>query len=63
MCGKIRKDRIRDDNICDMVDVALIEDKLRKNRLRWFRHICRRPIDAVVRKSDMIIGNDNTREG
>ena len=45
----------------DMVGVAPIEDKLRENRLRWFRHICRRPIDAVVKISYMIIGKDNTR--
>ena len=24
-------------------------------------HICHRPTNAVVRRSDMIIGNDNTR--
>ena len=41
MCGKIRKDRIRNANIFDMVGVALIEDKLRKNRLGWYGHVCR----------------------
>ena len=58
MCGKTRNDRIRN---VDMVGVALIVDKLRDNRLRWFRRICRRPIDVVIRRSNMIIGNDSTR--
>ena len=44
-----------------MVGVARIKDKITENRLKWFEHICRRPIDAIVRKSDMIISNDNTR--
>ena len=59
MCGKIRNDRIRIVNIRDMVEVALIADKLRKNRLTWFRRICCRHV--VVKRSNMIIGNDNTR--
>ena len=33
----------------------------RENRLSWFGHICRSPIDAVVRRIDMVIGNDSTR--
>ena len=59
MC-KTRNDRIRNANIRDMIEVALIEDKLRENRLRWFGHICRKPMDAVERRSDMIIGSDHT---
>ena len=37
------------------------EDKIRENRLGRLEHISRSPLDAVVRKSDMIIGNDSTR--
>ena len=62
MCVRTWNDRIRNVNIRDMVGVAPIEDKLRENRLRWFGHICCRPIDAVARRSDMIVGNDNTKE-
>ena len=51
MCSTTMKDRIRNANIRDIVDVASIE-----NKLRLFEHICRTPIDAVVRRSDMIIG-------
>ena len=53
MCDKTRKDTIRNANIHDMVSVAPIEDKLRKNRLRWVGHICHRPTDALVRRSEM----------
>ena len=56
-----KKDRIRNANIHDMVGVALIKDKLRENRLKWYGHVCRRPIDAAVKRSDMIIGSDDTR--
>ena len=61
MCGKIRNDIIRNVNIRDMVGVASIEDKLRKNRLRWYRQVYRNPIDAVVRRRNIIIGSDDTR--
>lgn len=39
-----------------MTGVAPIEDKMRRNRLRWFVHVYRRLIDAVVRRSDMVMG-------
>ena len=29
MCGKTRRDRIRNENICEMIGVVPIEDKLR----------------------------------
>ena len=61
MCGKTRKDRIRNVNIRSMVGVAPNEDKSRENRLGWSRYICRKPMDAVVRRSDMIVGNDDIR--
>ena len=54
MCGKTRRDRIRNETIREMVGVAPIEEKLRKNRLRWFGHVYRRPADAVVKRMDMI---------
>ena len=57
MCGKTRKDRVRNDHIREMVGVAPIEDKLRENRLRWFGHLYRRPREAVVRRGDAITVN------
>ena len=34
--------------------VAPIVEKLVENRLRWFEHVERRPVDAVVRRVDQI---------
>ena len=44
-----------------MIGIALIENKLRENRLEWFELICHWPIDAIVRQINMIIDNNNTR--
>ena len=50
MCGKIRMNKIRNEDICWLVGVAPIEDKIRENRLQWFGHIRRRSMDAPVRR-------------
>ncbi|KAK4352787.1 hypothetical protein RND71_028305 [Anisodus tanguticus] len=39
MCGHIRRDRIRNDDIRDRVRVTLVEDKMREASLRWFGHV------------------------
>ena len=52
MCGKTRKDRVRNEDIRSQVGVAPIEGKMREHRLRWFGHICRRPSDAPVRRTE-----------
>ena len=39
MCGLTRKDRVRNDKVRGILQVAPIKDKLRKNRLRWFGHV------------------------
>ncbi|KAF3655200.1 Protein FLX-like 3 [Capsicum annuum] len=44
----IRRDRIKNEIIREKVRVALVEDKMRKVRLRWFRHVMRRCTDAPV---------------
>lgn len=47
-----------------MAWVTLIEDKLRDNTLKWFGHVYRRSVDAVVRSSDMVVFDGSTsREG
>ena len=38
----------------ERVGVAPIVEKLVENRLRWFKHVERRPVDAVVRRVDQI---------
>jgi hypothetical protein len=50
--GKTRRDRIRNDTIRKSVGVAPIAEKLVENRLRWFRHVERRLVDAIMRRVD-----------
>ncbi|KAK9166421.1 hypothetical protein Scep_001612 [Stephania cephalantha] len=54
MCGKTRKDRIRNIKIQRQVGVAPIDTKIREGRLRWFGHLQRRPTNAPTRKLDSI---------
>ena len=61
MCGKTRRDKIRNERIDKMIEIASIEEKMREIRLRWFGHIQKRPINAPVRKSDAIHIEGNAR--
>ena len=61
MCGKTRKDRVRNEDIRKMVGVAPIQDKLREKRLRWFGHVQRRPTEAVVRRCDTGVAEGTCR--
>ncbi|KAF3644195.1 60S ribosomal protein L10a [Capsicum annuum] len=47
MCGLTRGDRVRNEIIREKVGVALVEDKMREGRLRWFGHVMRRSADAL----------------
>jgi hypothetical protein len=51
MCGKTRRDMIKKENIRESW-VALILEKMVENRLGWFGHVERRPVDFVVRRID-----------
>ena len=46
MCGKTRKDKIRNERFLDHLWRASIGDKIREIRLRWFGHVQRRPAMA-----------------
>ncbi|KAI8559998.1 hypothetical protein RHMOL_Rhmol04G0220700 [Rhododendron molle] len=59
VCGKTRRDKIRNETVHEMVGVAPIEEKLRENRLRWFGHVYHRPEDAVVKRADRIALDSN----
>jgi hypothetical protein len=59
MCGKTRRDRIRNETVREMVGVAPIDEKLRENRLRWFGHVYRRPTEAIVKRADRIALHSN----
>jgi hypothetical protein len=64
MCGKTRRDRVRNETVREIVGVAPIEEKLRENRLRWFGHVYRRPGDAIVKRADRIaLGSNATGRG
>ncbi|XP_070022910.1 uncharacterized protein [Nicotiana sylvestris] len=54
MCGHTRLDRIRNEIIRDKVGEAPVEDKMREARLRWFRHVKRRGVDALVRRCERL---------
>ncbi|RXI00394.1 hypothetical protein DVH24_037942 [Malus domestica] len=50
MCGHMRKNKIRNEDIQGNVGVAEIEGKMRENRLRWFGRVQRRPTNAPVKR-------------
>ncbi|KAH1199390.1 hypothetical protein GmHk_18G052760 [Glycine max] len=54
MCGKTRQDKIRNKAIRERVGVAPIVEKMVENRLRWFGHVERRPVDSVVKRVDQM---------
>jgi hypothetical protein len=57
ICGHIRLDRVRNDDIRDRLGVAPIEEKLIQRRWRWFGHVHRRLLEAPVHRG--IIRRDN----
>ncbi|KAG2581129.1 hypothetical protein PVAP13_6KG015450 [Panicum virgatum] len=61
-CGHTRRDRVRNEVIRDRVGVAPIEEKLTQHRLRWFRHVQRRPPEAPVRNG-VLERVDNVKRG
>ena len=46
--GHTRMDRVRNDDIRDRLGVATIEEKLIQHWLKWFGHVQRRPLEALV---------------
>ncbi|KAL5163533.1 Sugar transporter ERD6-like 16 [Glycine soja] len=62
MCGKIRQDKIRNEAIRERVGVAPIVEKMVENRLRWFGHVERRPVDSVVRRVDQMERRQTIRD-
>lgn len=39
MSGKTWRDKIRNKNLCRMVWIATIDDKMRETRFKWFGHV------------------------
>ncbi|XP_075101690.1 uncharacterized protein LOC142177124 [Nicotiana tabacum] len=54
MCGHTRLDKIRNENIRARVGMAPMEENMREVRLRWFGHVQRRSLDALVRRSERL---------
>jgi len=54
MCGYTRLDRIRNVVIKEQVGVTPVEEELQKTRLRWFRHVKRRSVNAPMRRCEAI---------
>jgi hypothetical protein len=46
--GHTRRDQIRNDDICERLGVAPVEEKLVQHRLRWFGHMQRRSAEAPI---------------
>ena len=57
-----RRDRVRNDDICDRLGVAPIEEKLVQHRLRWFEHVQRRPPETAV-CSGILRQDSNVKRG
>ena len=55
MCGHTRKDKIRNTHIHEQVGVACIREKMVESCLRWFEHVQRRPLNALVRRVDQTV--------
>jgi hypothetical protein len=62
ICGNTRRDRFRNDDICERLGVAPVKEKLVQHHLRWFGHIQQRPTEAPVR-SGVIRQSDNEKRG
>jgi hypothetical protein len=51
MCGVTRMDKVRNEYIRGSLKVAPITEKLKRNRLSWYRHVTRREEKRGGRKS------------
>lgn len=62
MCGKIRQNKIKNENNRKIVRVTFIVEKMIENRLRWFGHLNRRSIDYVVWRIEHVERRKTIRE-
>ncbi|XP_019265512.1 PREDICTED: uncharacterized protein LOC109243073 [Nicotiana attenuata] len=61
MYGHTRLDKIRNEVIREKLGVALVDDKIREARLRWFGHVKRRSIEALVRRCERLASMGSRR--
>jgi hypothetical protein len=62
ICSHTKRDRVRNDDICERLGVTSVEEKLVQYRLRWFGHMQRRPAEAPIRNG-VIRRTDNNKRG
>ena len=55
MCGKTMMDKIKNQEFREKLGVAPLSVMMCKNRLRWFEHVQRKPIEAPIRRIETII--------
>jgi hypothetical protein len=60
ICGNTRRDRVRNDDIRERLEVAPVKEKLVQHYLRCFGHIQQRSAEAPVR-SGVIRRSDNEK--
>jgi hypothetical protein len=49
ICGHTRRDRVQNDDIRERLGVTPVVEKLMQHRLRLFRHIQWKPVEAPIR--------------
>ena len=54
ICGKTRRDEVRNEDILTKIGVAPIEEKMKENCLRYFSHVRRTPTDTSARRVKLI---------
>ena len=62
ICGHIRRDRVRNDDIRDRLGVIPIKKKLIQHQSRWFGHVQWRPPEVPVR-SGILRQDRNVKRG
>ncbi|VDO23926.1 unnamed protein product [Haemonchus placei] len=50
-CGWTRVDRVRNEDVRTAIQTALVQLKMREQRLRWFGHVLRRPQSHLMREA------------
>nr|CDJ93072.1 RNA-directed DNA polymerase (reverse transcriptase) domain containing protein [Haemonchus contortus] len=62
-CGWTRLDRIRNEAVRTVMQIAPVQLKMREQRLRWFGHVLRRPQSHPIRKAMEFEAQDKRPRG